>query len=505
MEQQRHVPLHRPRRPARASIPRGQQARGIGPGRTPRRNTARRRRQQAIRPQHTWQRRMFFLPLLLGLLLGSILLVGLGTPGQAQASMDASPLHPAGPLQRGNGPQAPLAHPPTPTPTSVPVTPTPTPTAPPGYVGDYLACGTPLQMGTQDFGWGKPSIYSPEYRGDEPTLCDTKWPTRWSLKVCLHVSEVLKRLGWPDDLLLPQYRNMIACNRIRQPAPPPQTSGNPCVIGAFLGFGGINVCQIWNNLVVAPINQAVHWFDQQGALFLWRTSPDATYNNKGLRQFWQFSWGIVGLLLVAAIMWAGIRVMAGASGWLSYARLMEILPRLVFALLAAACSLKFAQLWIDGNNALCDAFADRRLLGLMDAHVSGFAQFLQAIYDIMFLLFSLEAFFRMAVLAVLIGFGPLLMFAWALPETEPVARIGTQAIIWISLLQAMQIGIYTLGGKLLSILVTDPGNQLSLVSVGTGIGVSYLAFILPGWIRYLVFGGPAGRLPGWHELRSLFA
>ena len=377
-----------------------------------------------------------------------------------------------------------------------------------GAVRIAQACGTPADMAQQDFQWPVTHLSSQYQHSTTPILCDDSWP--WTAASCLPASAILAALRWPSDLLQQPFLSGPTCVQPRQPggtptpAPSPSPNGSGgCILNDFAPGtpGGVNLCdavgKIFDSLFLEPIRNGVHWFMQQ-ASFVWSTPPGATYQNTGLLAIWRVMLWIADSLLLLALVWTGTRVILGQQSWLAYADAIEILPRLLFATLAAHFSLHFGQIVIDGNNAFSSIFQDHQLIGLMDAKTGqAFVKFLQFFYGIMMLLLLLEGVLRIALLNLILIASPLWMFAWALAETERLARLGTTACIAIAFLQAIQLAVVTVGGNLLATLVTGTAPQFQLLNFLGGIATIYLALQVPRWLGQWVFlSALGGRVAG---------
>src|SRR5262249_50513204 len=156
---------------------------------------------------------------------------------------------------------------------------------------------------------------------------------------------------------------------------------------------------------------------------------------------WNTSIYIVDALLAVVIAWMSIRYMMSQSfgSWLSYADLLELLPRLIMALIAAYISVRICQIVIDGSNALSSIFSNNLLLGLQNDPQELFSIFSQILLCILILVLILEEAVRFAILFVLIGFAPLWAFCGATRETQFIFKGGLKALFFVTLLQPCQL------------------------------------------------------------------
>lgn len=364
------------------------------------------------------------------------------------------------------------------------------------------ACGTPAQITQKDFGWSVTLLSAKYQKATTPTLCDTKWP--WTIMQCMPTSQVLATLGWPADLLQPQYLTQITCVPARRQQPTP-TTGDGCPIDGLIPFmpSSVNMCLLFskaiNGLIVAPIQSATNSAFGQAGGFVWQTPAIYQANaSGGLVSIWSLMLLLVDGCIALAVAWAGMRLILGQQSWMRYADAVEILPRIIFATLAAHFSLHFIQIVIEGNNAFCHVFAgDHQLIGLLTIqNAQGFTQFLQIFFGVMLIALIITAITRLALLSILMVLSPWLLFALALPETEEIGRMGITAIIALTFMQALQLAVLTIGGRLLATVALGTGPNTVIVNLLSGIAVLFVMLSIPRWIISFVFRGSQGRLNG---------
>ena len=88
--------------------------------------------------------------------------------------------------------------------------------------------------------------------------------------------------------------------------------------------------------LVQPLKTAFTTVQKQVNGFLWSTPAADTYQNKHFAYFWNLSIWLVNAYLVIVVAWVALRGMIGKTfSWLSYADVLEYIPRIGFGLLAA--------------------------------------------------------------------------------------------------------------------------------------------------------------------------
>jgi hypothetical protein len=90
--------------------------------------------------------------------------------------------------------------------------------------------------------------------------------------------------------------------------------------------------------------------------WLYAIPLDLTTQNAAIKSFVQVLQTLAEALLVLVIMMIGIRIAMGGGGGWSFGELLEVLPRLVFSVIAVALCLTLAEELISCANALIDLF-----------------------------------------------------------------------------------------------------------------------------------------------------
>src|SRR5713101_4791041 len=101
--------------------------------------------------------------------------------------------------------------------------------------------------------------------------------------------------------------------------------------------------------VLQPLIDAIN---QSSLNFITQTPPAGTYQNATVMQFTTWSISVVNAAVTIFIVIAGYNIMLARQIGADYYELMEFLPRLALAVLAANFSLFFIRLFIDLENAL---------------------------------------------------------------------------------------------------------------------------------------------------------
>jgi hypothetical protein len=362
-----------------------------------------------------------------------------------------------------------------------------------------------------------------QYRNEtRQILCYDKWKTEWNVPggTWVHIGDFLNIMGWPSDLFDPQAGTQVLImsgpDTFKTPTNTtdiPQQSNLNCKWEPTGGIS-IDICDFASMLlkviVLTPLKWAVSGIagDANTNSIFWTTPPHLTYANPDLGTFWNISLYIVNALLVLAVAWAGIRYMAGSAGsWQMRADLVEMLPRLILALMAAYLSVRICQIAIDGSNALDGVFSHTLILDLSKDPKDLFPLFYQIIMCILVLLLVLEEVVRYAILFVLIGFGPVWAFSGAFRETQFIFKGALKALFAIAFLQPAQIAVMDLGQHLTKDLAGNAGTPLYyLVSIALMLFVLFMMswFLRAGGIS-LSFGsvGLAGLVIGAAVARKM--
>ncbi len=280
-----------------------------------------------------------------------------------------------------------------------------------------------------------------------------------------------------------------------QASTPADDSTGPCdwVINIF-GEHHIDVCFPLRLIVGAgafAVRNVYHAVAKQ-VNFLWSTPlpPFQDDSQGGLITVWNTSWSIVLACVTAVIAWAGLRYAVGSVlSWLSYANLIELIPRLLFALLAAFFSKEFFIMLIQANNALAGIFNTNALNVIMDQTTSGIINnLMQILYGVLAFVLILEGAARIAVIYLLFAFAPILFFLAALRETQHWAKNAAVAAILFIFLQAIQAGALDVGGRIMTSVLHSKPNDLTFLNLLVSIAIMYVTLTLFFGITRMALG-----------------
>lgn len=280
----------------------------------------------------------------------------------------------------------------------------------------------------------------------------------------------------------------LASSSQSQPAQaraPTDGSTGPCdwVINIF-GEHHIDVCFPIRLIVEAgagTIRSIFHAVTKQ-VDFLWSTplSPFQDNTQGGLISVWDISWGIVLSCVTAVIAWAGLRYAVGSVlSWLSYANLIELIPRLLFALLAAFFSKTFFIMLIQTNNALAGIFNTNALTIIMDQTTTGIiSNLMQILYGVLAFVLILEGVARIAVIYLLFAFAPILFFLAGLRETQRWAKNAAVAAVLFIFLQAIQAGTLDVGGRIMTSVLHSKPEDVTFLNLLVAVAIMYITLTL---------------------------
>ena len=182
--------------------------------------------------------------------------------------------------------------------------------------------------------------------------------------------------------------------------------------------------------LLEAIRGFVDWatgFGDSSLNFVTRTPAEGTYESPTVRSLWDFSRALVNLALAAIVMWGGFNVMVKEHTRSPYHEVMELLPRLILAALAANLTLEFAKGLIDANNAISAGVGQVGLPGYDQAtpNQEGMALIFTALaYGMVAVLLVLQMLMRLALIDMLIVLATIAALLWVLPDTELGALVG---------------------------------------------------------------------------------
>jgi hypothetical protein len=231
----------------------------------------------------------------------------------------------------------------------------------------------------------------------------------------------------------------------------------------------------------------LNWIATFGFMFL--TPPDLTYNHVVVQTLWKWALGVadaaLGLFMVVAGYNALMRHTLGAN----FHSVLESLPRLLLALVAANASLVFISSFVDLNNVLC-AGVQVALAG-----VTQLQQLPSLIFDIatlqsyvavaylfelvMGVLIAVQMLVRIALLDVLIVLSPIWLLMLGLKQTERFGRLGALAFATTLFLQFIQVVTMAVGGALVGSFGPAATSPITIL---VGLAALYLTFKIPGML-----------------------
>ncbi len=245
--------------------------------------------------------------------------------------------------------------------------------------------------------------------------------------------------------------------------------------------------------VLQPLVDAIN---QSSLNVITQTPAAGTYQNTTVMQFTTWSISVVNAAVAVFIVIAGYNIMIARQIGTDYYKLMEFLPRLALAVLAANFSLFFIRLFIDLVNALnLDVISlfsltilSNTIVGIFHGNLLGaglLAFVLAIILGVMDLLLAWQMLLRLALLILLIVLAPLAFLCGALPQTQGYLRLWLSTFAATIFIQFFQVSALAIGGTLISYVTAANLFNLggSLLSIITSSAVLYLALRIPGMLR----------------------
>nr|AQQ74582.1 hypothetical protein [uncultured bacterium] len=226
-------------------------------------------------------------------------------------------------------------------------------------------------------------------------------------------------------------------------------------------------------------------FGDSSLNFVTRTPAEGTYESTTVRSLWDFSRALVNAGLAVILMWGGFNVMVKEQTRSPYHEVMELLPRVILAALAANLTLEFVRFLIDANNAFSAAVGDVSLPGYDEAtpNQEGIALIFTALaYGIVAILLVFQMLMRLALIDMLIVLAPIATLLWVLPQTQGFARWWVDLLPITVFQQAIQMMVLKLGSALM--LELTPGSlSNALLTLMLGIAVCWLTLKVPSLLR----------------------
>ena len=266
----------------------------------------------------------------------------------------------------------------------------------------------------------------------------------------------------------------------------------PFDVNCWLGQAAQWIAQnIFN--VLQPLIDAIN---QSPLNFITQTPPAGTYQNAAVMLFTTWSISVVNAAVAVFIIIAGYNIMIARQIGADYYELMEFLPRLALAVLAANFSLFFIRLFIDLENALnlgviglfSLTILSNTIVGIFHGNLLGaglLAFVLAIILGVMDLLVAWQMLLRLALLILLIVLAPLAFLCGALHQTQGYLRLWISTFAATVFIQFFQVSALAIGGMLISYVTATNLFNLggSLLSIITSSAVLYLVLRIPGMLR----------------------
>jgi len=225
--------------------------------------------------------------------------------------------------------------------------------------------------------------------------------------------------------------------------------------------------------------------DDSSLNFVTRTPAEGTYESPTVHSLWDFSRALVNLALAAIVMWGGFNIMVKEHIRSPYHEVMELLPRLILAALAANLTLEFAKGLIDANNAISAGVGQVGLPGYDQAtpNQEGMALIFTALaYGIVAVLLVLQMLMRLALIDMLIVLAPIAALLWVLPQTQSWAHWWADLFPITVFQQAIQLMVLRLGSALM-VELTPGSLSNALLTLLLGIAVCWLTLKVPSILR----------------------
>jgi len=168
-----------------------------------------------------------------------------------------------------------------------------------------------------------------------------------------------------------------------------------------------------------------------------------------------------------------------------YHDVMELLPRVVLAALAANLTLGFARFLIDANNAISAGVGQTGLPGYDQASPAqeGIAVIITALaYSIVAVLLVLQMLMRLALIDLLIILAPVATLLWVLPQTQGWFRWWVDLFPATVFQQAIQMMVLRLGTALMVELTPGSVSNATL-TLFLGIAVCWLTLKVPALLH----------------------
>jgi hypothetical protein len=250
-------------------------------------------------------------------------------------------------------------------------------------------------------------------------------------------------------------------------------------------------------------------FDLLGRTVL--ATPDLTHQDQ-VRALWTACLAAADTGFVLFIVIAGVQLAARETVQTRYG-FKQLIPRLLFGMIAANCALPVIAQAITLANAVTAAVTHQALdatttraavhqIATQALHQHNFLESCLELGIIVLAVAVLVSFVaRLAILILLIAGSPLALACFALPQTDGVARLWCRAFAGVLAIQIAQtVTLVALARVFLTsrahLLFGFPADANSLVNLLVAATLLWIMCKIPGWVRRLVFRQPLTLLPG---------
>lgn len=244
------------------------------------------------------------------------------------------------------------------------------------------------------------------------------------------------------------------------------------------------VVEVFAGALIDTIRGFVDWalgFGGSSLNIITRTPASGSYDSPTVRALWEVGRGIANASLALIVMWGGFNVMFKQHVRAPYDGAMELLPRLLIAVLAANLSLEIVRVLVELNNAFADAVGQATLPGYDEAMAaqSGMAMVMIAVtYGLVALLLAFQQLMRLALICLLAVLGPVMVVCWVLPQTQGWSRWWAHLLPATVMQQSVQVLTLKLGSSLM-VELTPGDSANALLTLLLGIAVCYLTLRVP--------------------------